>query len=67
MYRGKMKTKKAVAKRFRLTASGRLKYKRPGLRHLLAHKSSKRKRHLLKAGYVHKVDEKRIRTWLPYA
>ena len=67
MYRGKMKTKKAVSKRFRLTASGRLKFKRPGMRHLLAHKSSKRKRQLLKPGYVAKVDRKRIRTWLPYA
>ena len=62
-----MKTKKAVSKRFRLTASGRLKFKRPGMRHLLAHKRSKRKRHLLKAGYVKAVDRKRIRTWLPYA
>lgn len=67
MYRGKMKTKKAVSKRFRLTASGRLKFKRPGLRHLLAHKSSKRKRHLRKPGFVAAVDRKRIRTWLPYA
>ena len=67
MYRGKMKTKKAVAKRFRMTASGRLKYKRAGLRHLLAHKSSKRKRHLLKPAYVTAVDRKKIRTWLPYA
>jgi len=34
---------------------------------LLAHKRSKRKRHLLKPGYVAAVDEKRIRNWLPYA
>ena len=67
MYRGKMKTKKAVAKRFRLTASGKLKFKRPGLRHLLAHKRSKHKRQLRKPGYVAAVDEKRIRPWLPYA
>lgn len=67
MYRGKMKTKKAVSKRFRLTASGRLKYKKPGLRHLLAHKSSKRKRKLLKPAYVNPVDRKKIATWLPYA
>ena len=67
MYRGKMKTKKAVSKRFRLTASGRLKYKRAGLRHLLAHKSSKRKRKLRRPAYVADVDRKKIRTWLPYA
>ena len=67
MYRGKMKTKKAVSKRFRLTASGKLKYKRPGLRHLLSHKSSKKKRQLLKPAFVAAVDRKKIRTWLPYA
>lgn len=67
MYRGKMKTKKAVAKRFRITATGRIKFKRPGMRHLLAHKRSKRKRRLLKPGYVAAMDEKRIRSWLPYA
>jgi large subunit ribosomal protein L35 len=48
----KMKTKKAAAKRFSLTASGKVKYKKMNLRHILTKKSTKRKRGLRKAGYV---------------
>lgn len=42
----KMKTKKAVAGRFKVTATGKLKMSRPGKRHLLSGKTSKRKRQL---------------------
>lgn len=42
----KMKTKKAVASRFRVTATGKLKRTRPGKRHILTKKSPKRKRQL---------------------
>ena len=48
----KMKTKKAAAKRFSLTASGKVKYKKMNLRHILTKKSTKRKRGLRKAGFV---------------
>jgi len=48
----KMKTKKSAAKRFTLTASGKVKYKKMNLRHILTKKSSKRKRNLRKAGFV---------------
>ncbi len=67
MYRGKMKTKKAVAKRIRVTATGHLKYKRAGMRHLLAHKRAKRKRQLLRPQFVAAADRDKIRPWLPYA
>jgi large subunit ribosomal protein L35 len=40
------KTKKSVAKRFKLSGTGKLMHRSPGTRHLLAHKSSKRKRRL---------------------
>lgn len=40
----KMKTKKAVTSRLRVTATGKLKRNRPGKRHLLTGKSSKSKR-----------------------
>jgi large subunit ribosomal protein L35 len=41
------KTKKSILKRFKVTASGKLKIKKQmGRGHLLAHKSSKRKRQL---------------------
>ena len=44
----KMKTKKAVKARFRVTGTGKLKRTRPGRRHILTKKSSKRKRSLAK-------------------
>ena len=44
-----MKTRKAVKARFSVTGTGKLKRSRPGRRHLLAKKTSKRKRHLKKA------------------
>jgi large subunit ribosomal protein L35 len=42
----KMKTKKAVAARFKVTASGKLKHSHPGKRHILTSKTPKRKRQL---------------------
>jgi large subunit ribosomal protein L35 len=48
----KMKTKKAVAARFRVTATGKLKFAHPGKRHLLTHKSGKRKRQLSRPGLL---------------
>lgn len=42
----KMKTKKAVAARFKLTATGKLKHSHPGKRHILTSKTPKRKRQL---------------------
>lgn len=42
----KMKTRKAVASRFRVTATGKLKTSRGGRRHKLTGKSPKRKRQL---------------------
>jgi large subunit ribosomal protein L35 len=44
----KMKTNKAMLARFKVTGTGKLKRRRPGRRHLLAGKSSNRKRHLKK-------------------
>jgi large subunit ribosomal protein L35 len=41
-----MKTHKASKKRFRVTAKGKLKRSQAGKKHLLSHKSGKRKRQL---------------------
>ena len=41
-----MKTHKSLRKRFRVTATGKLKRRQAGKKHLLSHKSGKRKRHL---------------------
>jgi len=48
----KMKTKKSAAKRFSFTGSGKVKYKKQNLRHILTKKSSKRKRKLRKTGIL---------------
>lgn len=48
----KMKTKRAAAKRFTLTADGKVKYKKMNLRHILTKKTTKRKRQLRSAGYL---------------
>ena len=48
----KMKTKKASAKRFSLTGTGKVKYKKMNLRHILTKKSPKRKMHLRGAGIL---------------
>ena len=48
----KMKTKKSAAKRFSFTGSGKVKYKKQNLRHILTKKSAKRKRNLRHAGIL---------------
>jgi large subunit ribosomal protein L35 len=63
----KMKTKKAAAKRFSLTASGKVKYKKMNLRHILTKKTTKRKRGLRKNGFLDPVSTYAIKkTLLPY-
>jgi len=48
----KLKTKNAAKKRFQLTATGLVKYKKPGMRHLQESKRSKRKRQLRRSGLL---------------
>ncbi|MCA1657796.1 MAG: 50S ribosomal protein L35, partial [Verrucomicrobiaceae bacterium] len=43
------KTRKAVAKRFKVTASGKVLRSRSSRRHLMSAKNAKRKRHMAKA------------------
>jgi len=42
----KKKTRKAVAKRFKKTGTGKIMHKKPGTRHLAASKTTKQKRRL---------------------
>ncbi len=62
----KMKTNSSAKKRFKKTASGKLKYKKPGLRHLLYQESSNIKRPKRRAGYVNKANADNIAKMLPY-
>ena len=48
----KMKTRKAVASRFKLTGTGKLRRNKPGRRHILTKKTPKRKRQLRRPGLV---------------
>jgi large subunit ribosomal protein L35 len=47
-----MKTRKSAAKRYTFTGSGKVKYKKQNLRHILTKKSTKRKRNLRHAGIL---------------
>ncbi len=62
----KMKTVRSVAKRFSVTGSGKIKYKKKGLRHILTKKSTKRKRYLRHSGILHPSEAARIAPMLPY-
>ncbi len=60
------KTRKSVAKRFKVTASGKVLRQHASRRHLLSAKNAKKKRHLAKAGRVHETDLARIKPNLPF-
>jgi large subunit ribosomal protein L35 len=60
------KTKKAVAKRFKVTATGKVLRTQASRRHMLASKSAKRKRQLAKAALVDETDVARIKENLPF-
>ena len=60
------KTRKAVAKRFKVTASGKVLRSQSSRRHLMSTKNAKRKRQMAKAELVHKTDIARIKANLPF-
>jgi large subunit ribosomal protein L35 len=60
------KTKKSASKRLKITATGKIMRRKPGLRHLASSKSSKRKRKLGKDGEVHETMVKRMKACLPF-
>ncbi len=61
------KTRKAVAKRFRITATGKVMRSRAGKRHLLSTKNAKRRRSLGSSKLVDKTDVYRITQSLPFS
>ena len=63
----KQKTKRASAKRFKVTKSGLIKRGKAYKSHILEKKSPKRKRNLRKAAIAADADYKRIKKMLPYA
>ena len=61
-----IKTRKSVAKRFRITGRGKVLRSRAGKRHLLQGKSAKRRRGLGGTVVSDKTDEYRIKQNLPF-
>jgi large subunit ribosomal protein L35 len=62
----KIKTNRSAAKRFKKTKNGSYKRFKAGSRHLLTHKSPKRKRNLRTATGVDDADKARVTMMLPY-
>lgn len=61
-----IKTKKSAAKRFKITASGKVLRTSAGRRHLAQGKNPKRRRRLRGSTSVHSTDEYRIKQNLPF-
>ncbi len=62
----KMKTCRGAAKRFGTTGTGKIKRAKAYRRHILSHKSRKRKRNLRDSALVAAVDHRGIRRLIPY-
>lgn len=62
----KMKTHRAGAKRYKVTANGKILRRQAGKKHLLGHKSSKRKNRLGKMVSHFKGNTDQVKRELPY-
>lgn len=61
----KQKTKKAALKRFKITGSGKIRRYAVGMRHLLEHESSKKKRNKRGSLTISRSDEAKVKQMLP--
>ena len=62
----KLKTHKGAAKRFKKTASGKVKRGHSHLRHILTSKPHKRKKKLVQAVMVSDADVRKVKRMIPY-
>ena len=62
----KLKTRRSVAKRFKVSGSGKIRRRKAFRNHILTKKSPKRKRQLRKDTSLDPVDSPRIRRQIPY-
>ncbi|HWP93787.1 MAG TPA: 50S ribosomal protein L35 [Thermodesulfobacteriota bacterium] len=62
----KVKTNRGAAKRFKVTATGKIKRWSGGKSHLNVKKSRKRKRRLLSGDYMEGEQARRIKRYIPY-
>lgn len=63
----KMKTHSGSKKRFKVTGKGKVKYKKPGQRHLLTGDSGNQNRKSKKAVIVADSDMKTMKKFMPYS
>ena len=63
----KLKTHRGAAKRFKITAGGKVKMNHTKRRHILTKKTTKFKRGLRKAGYASPANGPTVKKLLPYA
>ena len=63
----KVKTKRAAAKRFSTTGTGKLKRNKAYKSHILTKKTTKRKRNLRKAAMTDATNVKNMKKVLPYS
>lgn len=61
------KTRKSVAKRFKVTGTGKVVRNHASRRHLMASKSANKKRHMAKSVLVHETDVDRVKANLPFS
>jgi len=62
----KLKTKSGVKKRFKITATGKIKHGAVGKRHRLIHHKAKYIRQHRGTGLLSDADTKTIKKWAPY-
>jgi len=62
----KMKTRRAAAKRFKVTKNGKVRFKHAFMRHCLEHKPKEAKRGLRQTGTMTEGDARHVRAMLPY-
>lgn len=60
----KLKTNRGAAKRFKITANGKIKRSKAYLRHILTSKTTKQKRNLRSGGTISKADSTRVKRML---
>jgi large subunit ribosomal protein L35 len=63
----KLKTRRAAAKRFKASGSGKkIMRRKANKNHILEHKTTERKNRLSRKAVVHERDELNVRLMLPY-
>lgn len=63
----KIKTRRAAAKRFTVTGTGKFRRRKQNLRHILTKKNAKRRMRLGQIAIVDQTNEKAVQRMMPYA